>query len=126
MKRPIKVYIFQNLSIFTLLDNFINETSHQLFSFIYISEAEYAFKNRKTIVPLRMEQGYQADGWLGIIIGAKKFYDFSGKYTFDSRTEDLMKELRLKFGSDHEQIVPQQAMEVYSQVFTSSNKQLKK
>ncbi|KAJ8321643.1 hypothetical protein KUTeg_000114 [Tegillarca granosa] len=82
------------------------------------AEAEYAFEKRKPIVPLRMENGYKADGWLGIIIGAKKFYDFSGKYTFDSRTEDLVKELRGKFSFDQEQIVPPHALEVYSQACT--------
>ncbi|KAJ8322143.1 hypothetical protein KUTeg_000614 [Tegillarca granosa] len=61
------------------------------------AEAEYAFEKRKTIVPLRMEKGYRPDGWLGIIVGSKKFYDFGGKYSFDSRADDLVKELHGRF-----------------------------
>ncbi|XP_076437546.1 uncharacterized protein LOC143276783 isoform X2 [Babylonia areolata] len=55
------------------------------------AEAEYAFQQRKTIIPLIMQQGYRPDGWLGMILGAKLFYDFSGKYSFESRIEGLLK-----------------------------------
>lgn len=79
------------------------------------AEAEYAFEKRKQIVPLRMEQAYKADGWLGIIIGAKKYYDFSGKYHFNSIIEDLVKELRGRFRLDQEHAIPQGSLEVYSQ-----------
>lgn len=58
------------------------------------TEAEYAFKSKKKVVPLLMQSGYNPDGWLGIIVGAKTFYDFSGKYTFDSRIKNLLRELR--------------------------------
>lgn len=58
-----------------------------------LSEAEYAFQKRKRIIPLVLEGGYRADGWLGIILGTKLFYDFSGKYSFQSRLDALIKEL---------------------------------
>ena len=38
-----------------------------------------------------MQQGYKPDGWLGMILGAKLFYDFSGKYSFESRVSQLLK-----------------------------------
>ncbi|XP_071100866.1 uncharacterized protein [Haliotis cracherodii] len=57
------------------------------------AEAEYAFSKRKPIVPLVMELGYRPDGWLGMILGAKLFFDFSGKYSFDSKVDGLKKEL---------------------------------
>ncbi|XP_071100855.1 uncharacterized protein [Haliotis cracherodii] len=57
------------------------------------AEAEYAFSQRKPIVPLVMELGYRPDGWLGMILGAKLFFDFSGKYSFDSKVDGLKKEL---------------------------------
>lgn len=40
------------------------------------SEAEYAYQRRKRIIPLMMESGYNPDGWLGIILGAKLWMDF--------------------------------------------------
>ena len=55
------------------------------------SEAEYAFQQRKKIIPLIMQKGYKPDGWLGMILGAKLFYDFSGKYSFESRISQLLK-----------------------------------
>jgi hypothetical protein len=60
---------------------------------IRFSEAEYAFQTRKKIIPLKMEQGYNADGWLGFILGAKLFFDFSGKYPFEDKMSGLIKEM---------------------------------
>ena len=57
-------------------------------------EAEYAFQQRKKIIPLIMQGGYKPDGWLGMILGAKLYYDFSGKYTYESRIDQLLKALR--------------------------------
>lgn len=58
------------------------------------AEAEYAFQLKKKIIPLKMEGGYKADGWLGFIIGAKLFYDFSGKYSFENKIKELIKDLQ--------------------------------
>lgn len=40
-----------------------------------------------------MEMNYKADGWLGFIIGAKLFYDFSGKYPVEKKTNELIREI---------------------------------
>ena len=40
-----------------------------------------------------MDDGYRADGWLGMLIGTKLFFDFSGKYPFDEKIDGLLKEL---------------------------------
>ncbi|XP_061174816.1 uncharacterized protein LOC133183961 [Saccostrea echinata] len=53
------------------------------------TEAEYAYSQKKEIIPLLMERGYKATGWLGAMIGAKLFYDFSGKYDFDRKFGEL-------------------------------------
>ena len=58
-----------------------------------VSEAEYCFNLRKPIIPLKMDDGYRADGWLGMLIGTKLFFDFSGKYPFDEKVDGLLKEL---------------------------------
>ena len=58
-----------------------------------LSEAEYAFALQKTIIPLLMERNYKPDGWLGILRGSKLFFDFSGKYPYEKKLEELVKEL---------------------------------
>ena len=58
-----------------------------------ISEAEYALRLKKKIIPLKMESGYEADGWLGIIFGSKMFFDFGGKYPFEQKAEELVREI---------------------------------
>ncbi|KAL8606719.1 hypothetical protein ACOMHN_018753 [Nucella lapillus] len=57
------------------------------------TEAEYAFQLMRPIIPLLMERSYQPDGWLGILKGSKLFFDFSGKYPYEKKIEDLVKEL---------------------------------
>ncbi|CAL1526589.1 unnamed protein product [Lymnaea stagnalis] len=57
------------------------------------SEAEYAFFLKKPMIPLIMQEKYKPDGWLGILLGSKIFYDFSGKYSFDDKIEDLIREI---------------------------------
>ena len=37
---------------------------------------------------------YKPDGWLGILVGTKLFYDFSGKYEFQGKLDQLLKEVR--------------------------------
>ncbi|XP_050391685.1 uncharacterized protein LOC126810559 [Patella vulgata] len=63
------------------------------------AEGEYAHQRRKKIIPLILERGYQPDGWLGLILGAKLFYDFSGKYSFQSRVGGLLKDIKIKVNS---------------------------
>ncbi|XP_013385107.1 uncharacterized protein LOC106155047 [Lingula anatina] len=57
------------------------------------TEAEYSFKLNKDIVPLMMQRNYKPDGWLGMILGSKLFFDFSGKYNFECKVDELAKEL---------------------------------
>ena len=60
------------------------------------SEAQYAFKLNKKIVPLIMESGYEnVKGWLGLIIGDKIFVNFT-KYEFEECIRRLKHELDIK------------------------------
>ncbi|WAQ93856.1 hypothetical protein MAR_006327, partial [Mya arenaria] len=59
----------------------------------WLYEAEYAFKLNKKIIPLCMDMNYKPDGWLGIMIGTKLFFDFSGKYKFSDKMGDLQNEI---------------------------------
>lgn len=40
-----------------------------------------------------MERDYEPRGWLGMILGAKLFFEFSGKYPFDQKAQELLKEI---------------------------------
>lgn len=56
-------------------------------------EAEYAFQKKKTIIPLKLERGYEPDGWLGFICGTKMFFEFTDKYPFEEKMASLLKEI---------------------------------
>ena len=42
-----------------------------------ITEAEYAYRLRKDIIPLLGQDGYVPDGWLGAFVGSRLHFDFS-------------------------------------------------
>ena len=63
------------------------------------TEAEYTFRLQKPFIPVNMEYRYQSDGWLGIIIGARLYVDFSlKKHPLDVVSGRLLREMdaRLK------------------------------
>ena len=41
-------------------------------------EAQYAFQQQKDMVPLMMEDGYRAKGWLGMLLAVRLYYQFCG------------------------------------------------
>lgn len=51
------------------------------------------YRLRKDIIPLVLEPGYVPDGWLGILIGTKLFFDLSRPATFDAELDRLILEL---------------------------------
>ncbi|KAK3095310.1 hypothetical protein FSP39_013076, partial [Pinctada imbricata] len=57
-------------------------------------EAEYTYQLRKDYIPLMLQRSYRPDGWLGMILGAKLYFDFSGKYPFEKPWNGLTKELK--------------------------------
>ncbi|KAJ8035980.1 hypothetical protein HOLleu_19825 [Holothuria leucospilota] len=57
------------------------------------TEAEYAYQLQKWIIPLMMDMYYEPDGWLGLILGAKYYMDFSGVTPFEDSAQKLIKEL---------------------------------
>ncbi|XP_052271259.1 uncharacterized protein LOC127871976 isoform X2 [Dreissena polymorpha] len=83
------------------------------------AEAEYAFKKNKEILPLKMERGYDPDGWLGIICGTKMFYEFSGKYKFEDKLKELLRALARNWNKKGPQlelsIQPKFSQKVYTQ-----------
>jgi hypothetical protein len=57
------------------------------------SEAEYAYVQKKPIVPLMLQQDYKPDGWLGILMGARLWIDFSDADKISESFEKLLSEL---------------------------------
>ena len=61
-------------------------------------EAQYAFQQQVDMVPLMMEQGYQAKGWLGMLLGVRLWYGFyesvlESEAAFEGKTDELCREL---------------------------------
>ncbi|CAH1238555.1 Hypp5602 [Branchiostoma lanceolatum] len=75
------------------------------------TEAEYTFQLRKQIVPLMMEAKYKPDGWLGAILGAKLYFDFSAQHKFEDSIGKLTKELGQR-GKTAQLVQKMQAVEV--------------
>ena len=62
-------------------------------------EAQYAYKCKKPIIPVRCQERYDADGWLGFIIGSMLYYDISTPDSFDQNLPGLLKEVARLMGS---------------------------
>ncbi len=60
---------------------------------MYFSEANYAFKLRKPIIPLKMESDYDADGWLGIVAGMDMYINAHSDTVMEKNFPNLLKEL---------------------------------
>lgn len=59
------------------------------------SEAEYAFSRKKHLIPIKTNTDFQADGWLGFILGSRLYIDF-GKHDFEKAMELLHNEIQLQ------------------------------
>ncbi|XP_076814222.1 uncharacterized protein LOC143460548 isoform X2 [Clavelina lepadiformis] len=57
------------------------------------TEAEYAYKLTKPVIPLLVEQNFKPDGWLGAIVGAKYYLDFSNLMLFEKTISNLLREM---------------------------------
>jgi hypothetical protein len=57
-------------------------------------EAEYSNTQKKKIIPLMLEENYQPDGWLGLIISGKLWYDMSNPANIHQNVTTVMSELR--------------------------------
>eukprot|EP01043_Picozoa_sp_COSAG02_P006894 COSAG02_NODE_201_length_29473_cov_135.510213_20_plen_174_part_00 len=61
-------------------------------------ECQYAFQKKKAIVPLKLTEGYEADGWLGLLLGTSLWYalygsTLSSESAFESRVDSVAREL---------------------------------
>ena len=61
-------------------------------------EAQYAYQQQLDMVPLMMEEGYSAKGWLGMLLGVRLWYGFYGtvlesEAAFEGKVDELCREL---------------------------------
>lgn len=54
------------------------------------SEATYAYKKERSIIPLKLHDGFKATGWLGITVGDLLYVDFSEKQSFSVAYNELI------------------------------------
>ncbi|CAL1539187.1 unnamed protein product, partial [Lymnaea stagnalis] len=59
------------------------------------TEAGYTYQRKKQYIPLLVQLKYQPDGWLGALLESRLFFDFSGKYPFDTPKQGLLRELKV-------------------------------
>ena len=64
------------------------------------TEAEYTFQLKRPIVPLMMQRHYKPDGWLGMLMGAKKYINFDGKFEFATAYDMLLREMQRYLNPD--------------------------
>ena len=65
--------------------------------FIYIAEANYAFRLEKEIIPLKLQEGYTAKGWLGFIESTEYFYKFTNEEQFEENCNKLLHAIQTVF-----------------------------
>jgi hypothetical protein len=56
------------------------------------AEAQYAFEKRRQLIPLRVQSGYKAEGWLAFIISGRLYVDFM-KMDYDIAYAQLVSQL---------------------------------
>jgi hypothetical protein len=56
------------------------------------AEAQYAFEKQRGLIPLKVQSGYRADGWLAFLTSGRMHVDFT-KVTFDIAYTQLMQQI---------------------------------
>jgi hypothetical protein len=63
-------------------------------------EAQYGLQRQKQMIPLMMQEGYEADGWLGMLVGTSLWYALYGAtLASEAAFEDRMSALAREIGS---------------------------
>ena len=52
-------------------------------------EAQYGLQKKKPMIPLMMQEGYEADGWLGLLLGTSVWYALYGEALSSESAFDL-------------------------------------
>jgi hypothetical protein len=57
------------------------------------SEATYAYKSERCIIPLKFQCAFKATGWLGMTVGDLLYIDFSEERLFDAAYKELIEQI---------------------------------
>ncbi|XP_076801433.1 uncharacterized protein LOC143445919 isoform X1 [Clavelina lepadiformis] len=60
------------------------------------TEATYAYKLGKPILPLLLQHNYKPDGWLGALLGMKLYLDISQEGSLDKKYDKLLEMIDMK------------------------------
>jgi len=60
--------------------------------YVKTAESEYTFRLKKAILPIRLQDRYYPDGWLGALVGSRLVHNFSGEFR-DAVFQDLLRDL---------------------------------
>ena len=68
-------------------------------------EAQYGLQKKKALIPLKLTKGYEADGWLGLLLGTSVWYALYGETlesdsAFDDRLSALAREIGTRGRAD--------------------------
>lgn len=63
------------------------------------TEAEYAYKKRKSMLFVKAQPNYVAEGWLGTLLGMELYYDITGDF-FKSGTQKLIQSIHTRLGEN--------------------------
>lgn len=75
--------------------DYLKVTGYYKLRLFVVTEAEYAGKLGKIIIPVKVNRDYDPKGWLGNIVGAKRVFEFSGKYLFERQAPELLTQIRI-------------------------------
>lgn len=64
------------------------------------TEAEYAFRLQKPVIPVRTESEFQASGWLGAFIGTKLYFDCTNVGEVPAVIPKILKDMNEILGPD--------------------------
>ena len=57
------------------------------------TEASYAYKTAKPIVPVLLEDGYKPDGWLGLFVGMQLYYELFSTELMEKNMPALIRDI---------------------------------
>ena len=84
-------------------------------------EAQYALQKKKALVPLMLTKRYEADGWLGLLLGTSMWYAFYGETlssvaVFDDRMDALVREIGVRGRADAVVVAEPQATQLHAEL----------
>ena len=62
-------------------------------AYVLFTEADYAFRLCKPMIPIILERNYKPDGWLGMLVGSKVWLDMTQESKFEGHMQILIRQI---------------------------------